>query len=101
MDAPHRLNQLDAVADVMSAMTPPLQARMVAIRVAAILPSPWELAGSAAASSASLANPAGSLTCAITDARYRWVRVSIHDRPGRMTSPQISISKPDGRSVES
>ena len=71
------------------------------MRVAAILASPRELAGSTAASSASLANPFGSLTCAITDARYLWVRVSIHGRPGRSTSPQISISKPDGRSVAS
>ncbi|GAA3528840.1 hypothetical protein GCM10022222_09870 [Amycolatopsis ultiminotia] len=82
-------------------MAPLLPARIVAIRVAAIFASTGELAGSAAASSAGLANPAGSLTCAITDAGYRWVRGSIHGRPGRMTSPQISISKPDGRSVES
>ncbi len=49
----------------------------------------------------SRANPSGSRICAITEARYRWVRVSIHGRPGRMTSPQISISSPDARSVAS
>jgi hypothetical protein len=53
----------------MSAMTPPLQANSVAIRVAAIRASAWELAGSASASRRSRAKPSGSRVCAIADAR--------------------------------
>lgn len=63
------------------------------MRVVAICASARELAGSAAASAASRAKPFGSLTCAITAAKCRCVRVSIHGIPGRSTSPQISISR--------
>jgi hypothetical protein len=37
----------------------------------------------------------------MTMARYLWVLVSIHASPGRIASPQMSISSPDDRSLSS
>jgi len=86
---------------VMSLMTPPLQASMVAILVAASRASFRADAGPVSASSRSRANPAGSRASAMTGARYLWPLVSIHASPGRITSPQMSISSPDDRSLSS
>ena len=86
---------------VMSLMLPPLQASRVAILVAASRASFTDACGPDSASSRSWANPPGSRTCAMTGARCLWARVTIHARPGRITSPQMSISSPDDRSFAS
>ena len=85
---------------VMSLIKPPLQARTVATLVAArssvaraAIPGP--------VSSRSRSNPSGSRVTAITDARNGWKRVSIHGRPGRITSAQTAISSPASRSLRS
>ena len=82
-------------------MTPPLQASRVAILVAASRASFRADAGPASASSRSQANPAGSRVSAMTGARWWLGRVSIQASPGRITSPQASISSPDDRSPSS
>ena len=74
---------------------------MVATLVAAYRASPRDDGGPDSASSCSRANPAGSRVSAMTRARYLWVLVSIHASPGRITSPQMSISSPDDRSLSS
>jgi len=85
----------------MSLMMPPLQASRVAILVAASRASFRDAGGPDSASSRSRANPAGSRTSAMTGARCLWPLVTIHARPGRITSPQMSISRPDDRSFAS
>jgi hypothetical protein len=85
----------------MSLMTPPLQARMVAIRVSASRASFRADAGPDSASSRSRSNPAGSRVSAMTGARCRCARVTIQVMRGRITSPQMSISSPDDKSFSS
>lgn len=85
----------------MPVMTPPLQASRVAILVAASRASFRAEAGPASAIASSRANPEGSRVSAISGARWELERVSIQASPGRITSPQVSISSPDDRSLSS
>ena len=85
----------------MSLMTPPLQARMVAILVAASRASFRDDVRPGLGQLAQPGETGGVAHFRHDGARYLWARVTIQAMQGRITSPQMSISSPDDRSFSS